>query len=60
MVINFYADWCRFSNLLGPIFDEAADKVAEAFPEQGRVVFGKVDCDQESMFSYYEFMSPLI
>lgn len=51
VVINFYADWCRFSNLLGPIFDEAADKVAEAFPEQGRVVFGKVDCDQENGIS---------
>lgn len=25
--INFYADWCRFSNLLQPIFDEAADLV---------------------------------
>lgn len=25
--INFYAEWCRFSNLLQPIFDEAADKV---------------------------------
>lgn len=25
--INFYADWCRFSNLLQPIFDEAADMV---------------------------------
>lgn len=25
--INFYADWCRFSNILQPIFDEAADMV---------------------------------
>uniref|UniRef100_A0A6M2E328 Putative endoplasmic reticulum resident protein 44 isoform x3 n=1 Tax=Xenopsylla cheopis TaxID=163159 RepID=A0A6M2E328_XENCH len=46
--INFYAEWCRFSNLLQPIFDEAADKINEAFPEQGRVVLGKVDCDKES------------
>lgn len=46
-MINFYADWCRFSNLLGPIFDEAADKVAAEFPEPGRVVLGKVDCDKE-------------
>lgn len=45
--INFYADWCRFSNLLQPIFDEAADKVSELFPEPGRVVMGKVDCDKE-------------
>ncbi|XP_026478287.1 endoplasmic reticulum resident protein 44-like [Ctenocephalides felis] len=46
--INFYAEWCRFSNLLQPIFDEAADKINEAFPEQGKVVLGKVDCDKEN------------
>jgi len=33
--------------MLAPIFDEAADKVAEEFPESGRVVMGKVDCDRE-------------
>jgi len=48
VLINFYADWCRFSNLLSPIFDEAADKVAAEFPEPGRVVLGKVDCDKET------------
>lgn len=48
MVINFYADWCRFSNLLQPIFDEAAEKVKEAFPEAGKVVFAKVNCDVET------------
>lgn len=46
--INFYAEWCRFSNLLQPVFDEAADKVRAAFPEAGKVVMGKVDCDQQS------------
>jgi endoplasmic reticulum resident protein 44 len=46
--INFYAQWCRFSNLLAPIFDKAADKVREEFPQAGRVVMAKVDCDQES------------
>ena len=45
--INFYAEWCRFSNLLAPLFDEAADKVKELFPDAGRVVMGKVDCDAE-------------
>lgn len=45
--INFYAEWCRFSSLLAPIFDEAADKVVAEFPEAGRVVMGKVDCDAE-------------
>ena len=33
--------------MLQPIFDEAADKVKDLFQEPGRVVFGKVDCDQE-------------
>ena len=26
--INFYADWCRFSNLLAPVWDEGAEKIA--------------------------------
>ncbi|GAB1865300.1 Endoplasmic reticulum resident protein 44 isoform X1 [Camponotus japonicus] len=46
--INFYAQWCRFSNLLAPIFDKAADKIRAEFPEPGRVVMAKVDCDQET------------
>ncbi|XP_063974958.1 endoplasmic reticulum resident protein 44 isoform X2 [Diachasmimorpha longicaudata] len=46
--INFYAEWCHFSNMLGPVFDEAADKIMEAFPEANKVVMGKVDCDAES------------
>lgn len=49
VMINFYADWCRFSNMLQPIFDEAADKIKEIFTEPGRVVFGKVDCDKEGI-----------
>ena len=48
VMINFYADWCRFSNMLAPIWDEAADKIAAEFPEAGRVVVGKIDCDKES------------
>lgn len=31
-----------------PVFDDAAKKVKEKFPETGRVVMGKVDCDKES------------
>ncbi|KAG7188632.1 hypothetical protein KM043_008258 [Ampulex compressa] len=48
VLINFYADWCRFSSILGPIFEEAARKVHNEFPEAGKVVMGKVDCDRES------------
>ncbi|EDW46102.1 endoplasmic reticulum resident protein 44 [Drosophila sechellia] len=46
--LNFYAEWCRFSNILAPIFAEAADKIKEEFPEAGKVVLGKVDCDKET------------
>lgn len=46
--INFYAEWCRFSHSLAPIFEEAATKVRTAFPEPGKVVMAKVDCDKES------------
>jgi len=49
--VNFYADWCRFSNILAPIFDETAQKVAEEFPQTGKVVLGKVDCDSETTVS---------
>lgn len=42
--INFYADWCRFSQLLAPIFDRAADMINVEFPDVGRVVMGKVNC----------------
>ena len=43
--INFYADWCRFSNMLAPIWDEAADKI-KLWSENSKVVGGKVDCDK--------------
>lgn len=46
--INFYADWCRFSQILAPIYEEAAAKVIEEFPTDNQVVFGKVDCDREA------------
>lgn len=46
--INFYADWCRFSNMLAPIWDEAAEKAEKEFTQSGKVVFAKVDCDKES------------
>uniref|UniRef100_T1J2G5 Thioredoxin domain-containing protein n=1 Tax=Strigamia maritima TaxID=126957 RepID=T1J2G5_STRMM len=45
--LNFYADWCRFSQILAPIFDETADKINAEFPEKGKALIGKVDCDNE-------------
>lgn len=47
VMINFYADWCRFSNMLSPIWDEFADKAKKEFPEPGKVLVGKVDCDSQ-------------
>ena len=28
ILLNFYADWCRFSAALKPVYDKAADEVA--------------------------------
>ena len=50
--INFYADWCRFSNMLAPIWDKTAEKAQEEFPEAGKVVIAKIDCDKESELSH--------
>lgn len=49
--INFYADWCRFSQILAPVFEDAFQNVLKEFPEQGRVAFGKVDCEVETELS---------
>ncbi|XP_068425462.1 endoplasmic reticulum resident protein 44 [Clinocottus analis] len=47
-IVNFYADWCRFSQMLHPIFEEASNIAREEFPETKQVVFARVDCDQHS------------
>jgi endoplasmic reticulum resident protein 44 len=49
--INFYADWCRFSNMLSPIWDEFADKAKTEFTIPGQVYIGKIDCDKEGEIS---------
>ncbi|XP_077502212.1 endoplasmic reticulum protein 44 [Amblyomma americanum] len=46
--LNFYADWCRFSQILAPVFEEAAKNVHELTKEPNKVLFGKVDCDRET------------
>ena len=51
VMLNFYADWCRFSQMLAPIWDEFAEKLSARFPEEGKVVVGKVDCDNEAAIS---------
>ncbi|XP_068094412.1 endoplasmic reticulum resident protein 44 [Hyperolius riggenbachi] len=45
-LVNFYADWCRFSQMLHPIFDEASNIIKEEYPDRSKVVFARVDCDQ--------------
>ncbi|KAL8165788.1 UNVERIFIED_CONTAM: Endoplasmic reticulum resident protein 44, partial [Gekko kuhli] len=45
-LVNFYADWCRFSQMLHPIFEEASNVIKEEFPDKNQVVFARVDCDQ--------------
>lgn len=47
-LVNFYADWCRFSQMLHPIFEEASNVVREEFPDAKQAVFARVDCDQHS------------
>jgi len=47
-IVNFYADWCRFSQILKPTFEEAGTKSLEEFPNPGKVVFAKVDADAET------------
>ncbi|XP_059177179.1 endoplasmic reticulum resident protein 44-like isoform X2 [Physella acuta] len=47
-IVNFYADWCRFSQILAPTFEEAGKKIQEESTVPGRIVFAKVDCDRET------------
>lgn len=47
VMVNFYANWCRFSQMLVPIYNEAAERVKQEFSESGKVVLGAVDCDRE-------------
>ncbi|VIO95343.1 Thioredoxin family protein [Brugia malayi] len=43
--VNFYADWCRFSQHLMPIFEEASKR----FTDRGNTVaWATVDCDREA------------
>lgn len=44
VLINFYADWCMFSQQLAPIFHQSADIIHE---EYQNVKLGRVDCEAE-------------
>ncbi|XP_017119558.1 endoplasmic reticulum resident protein 44 [Drosophila elegans] len=47
VLLSFYTNWCRFSQIFAPIFEEAAARIHQKFPENGSVVLGKIDCDTE-------------
>lgn len=42
VLVNFYADWCRFSNMLKPIFSQAADEI---YATDQSVLLARVNCD---------------
>ncbi|WKX90568.1 hypothetical protein Q1695_009423 [Nippostrongylus brasiliensis] len=44
--VNFYADWCRFSQMLKPIFAQASERFQNL--PQGKVVWGSVDADAQA------------
>ncbi|VDL83948.1 unnamed protein product [Nippostrongylus brasiliensis] len=46
--VNFYADWCRFSQMLKPIFAQASERFQNL--PQGKVVWGSVDADAQGIF----------
>lgn len=51
--VNYYADWCYFSQQLMPIFEETSNNFPPpdfTSPNRSNVVFGRVDCvDQEAL-----------
>ncbi|CAI5439187.1 unnamed protein product [Caenorhabditis angaria] len=44
--VNFYADWCRFSQMLKPIFADASKKFETQ--EKGKIVWGSLDADRNT------------
>ncbi|CAB3408819.1 unnamed protein product [Caenorhabditis bovis] len=46
--VNFYADWCRFSQMLKPIFAEASTKFDGM---KGKVAFASLDADKHNDIS---------
>ncbi|EPS61947.1 hypothetical protein M569_12845, partial [Genlisea aurea] len=50
LVVNFYAPWCHWSNLLKPSWEKASTIIRERFdPEtDGRILMGKVDCTSQA------------
>ena len=52
VLVDFWADWCGPCQMLSPVIDELAEDY------QDKVIFGKVDIDQEpSLAMQYRIMS---
>lgn len=48
--INFYAGWCRFSNMLEPIWDNFAQRIHKNYDGR-KVMVAKVDADSEKIIA---------
>uniref|UniRef100_A0A0K0FZF9 Endoplasmic reticulum resident protein 44 (inferred by orthology to a human protein) n=1 Tax=Strongyloides venezuelensis TaxID=75913 RepID=A0A0K0FZF9_STRVS len=46
LIVNFYAEWCRYSQLLKPIFDDASEKIAEDVKKS--VGFVSINCEEQA------------
>ena len=44
VLINFYADWCRFSQMLKPVFDKAAEVLQTEEPVRCFVPVTHITC----------------
>eukprot|EP01137_Pigoraptor_chileana_P036461 Opistho-2@32092 len=42
-MVNFYADWCRFSQMLAPVFDQAASLLSS-----DKVMLARVNCEDQA------------
>lgn len=47
-MVNFYANWCKFSRILTPVYEELGKTLSPEFPQPNKLVVGRVDCDAES------------
>ncbi|XP_055335291.1 endoplasmic reticulum resident protein 44-like [Paramacrobiotus metropolitanus] len=45
--VNFFAEWCKFSRMLVPIFDQTSAKMKADYPGN-RIALGRIDCDKEA------------
>ena len=45
VLVNFYADWCRFSTMLKPIFNQASLEISSI---HNSVLLARVNCDSSN------------